>query len=182
MTASTSDSRGCRGLRHGFPEAPFPGAHIYGVLGEVTIRRMVTRQHELLWGSPSGHLFGENEAHFRLAVERTADYFVEMLGGPKRYTPVQGNPRLGKRHRPFAIGPEDRETWLHCLARAMREEAVPGEVAEEIWAWVEPLSMRMLSPRRSVEELRRISLLDAFAPLGKNTGHARKSRRGSNVF
>ncbi len=158
MTANANHPRGCRGLRHGFPEAPFAGAHVYEMLGEATIRRMVTRHHELLWRSPSGHLFGENAAHFRQAVARTADYFVEMLGGPKHYTPVQGNPRLGKRHQPFAIGPEDRETWLRCLARAMREEGIPAEVMEEIWAWVEPLSMRMLSPRRDPASLERIEL------------------------
>ena len=161
MSTESSNRASCPS-RKDFPNARFPGRHVYQVLGETTIRRMVTRHHELLWHSPSGHLFGDKEAHFRQAVARTADYFVEMLGGPKHYTPVQGNPRLGKRHQPFAIGPEDRETWLHCLARAMREEGIPAEMVEEIWAWVEPLSMRMLSPRRSPEELRRVPLSDAW--------------------
>ncbi|MFA7521869.1 MAG: hypothetical protein WCY71_02990 [Halothiobacillaceae bacterium] len=159
--------------RTSFPDAPMPGPETFQALGEAKIRRIIERQHNELWSSPSGRLFGDEE-HFRQVVTHAADYFVEILGGPARYIPQRGRPMLRVRHRPFGVTAVDREIWLRALARAMAAEAVPQSVAETIWAWVEPLSMRMIQQLPDPETLSRPGLeqmgftVDPDTPATKN--------------
>ena len=146
--------------RSEFPDAPMPGPETFAVLGEARIRRIVDRQHRELWAGPAGRLFGPDEAGLERAIAHTADYFVEMFGGPAGYTPVRGRPMLRVRHRSFGVTSDDRWLWLRALARAMAAESVPSATATAIWAWVEPLSMRMIDPLPAPETLARPSLVD----------------------
>lgn len=141
--------------RSDFPDAPFPDPALFTLLGEEKIIALVKVHHQLMRQSDIGAVFGQDEAHFQRTIQHTADYFVEMFGGPKRFTPHRGEPKLGKRHRPFALQAHHREGWLNCLAQAMQECHLPQEAKQMIWNWVEPLSMRFLTPIPLPETLKR---------------------------
>src|SRR3954471_24540683 len=51
----------------------------------------------------------------------------EFWGGPARYSPWRGHPRLRARHLPFRIGLREAETWLACMADAGASSAMPAE-------------------------------------------------------
>ncbi|MBF6058233.1 MULTISPECIES: globin [Thiomicrorhabdus] len=144
--------------REDYPDAPFPDQEIYQHLGEESIRKLIRRHHRLMRTSHIGHLFGKDDQRFERIIEYTCDYFVEMLGGPKYFTGQRGEPRLGRRHRPFALTPADREAWLDFFRQALMENAIPQEIAQNLWNWVEPLSMRFLTPRIAPQQLQRMYL------------------------
>lgn len=144
--------------RSGFPDAPFPKPDLYDKMGFELIDKVIRDQHVLLHQSSVAHLYGDDPVHFEKMVGYTANYFIEMLGGPKVFIPVRGEPKLGRRHKPFMLTPQDRVVWLETMREALHANQVPQEYAQEIWDWVEPLSMRFLSPRIEPENLERLSL------------------------
>lgn len=103
-------------------------ATLYARLGEDSLRRMVggfyrrVKEDDLLGPMyPAGDWAG--------AEKRLADFIVYRLGGPQTYLEERGHPRLRARHFPFSIGLAERDRWLELMGQAMREVAVPDEVA-----------------------------------------------------
>lgn len=60
--------------------------------------------------------------------ERFADFLVEWLGGPPRYSPVHGHPRLRMRHFRVPVNLAMRDGWLLAMQHAMDRLDVDGEV------------------------------------------------------
>lgn len=46
------------------------------------------------------------------------------LGGPDLFVEKYGHPRLRARHMPFAIGIQERDQWVACMALAMEETGI----------------------------------------------------------
>lgn len=59
-------------------------------------------------------------------------YLAEWLGGPRLYSPERGEPRLRRRHQPFAIDSQARDAWMLCmrtaLAQTCEDEALRAEL------------------------------------------------------
>jgi len=55
-------------------------------------------------------------------------FLVEWLGGPSVYSPVHGHPRLRMRHAKVQVDVPMRDAWLRCMAHAMDDLAVIGDV------------------------------------------------------
>lgn len=60
--------------------------------------------------------------------ERFAMFLIEWLGGPARYTPQNGHPRLRMRHGSVPVDTKMRDAWLRCMQKAMDEVNVSGDV------------------------------------------------------
>ena len=60
--------------------------------------------------------------------DKLTAYLTEWTGGPQRYTPERGHPRMRARHLPFAIGPDEVDQWLACMAKALDMNDVDGDV------------------------------------------------------
>ena len=60
--------------------------------------------------------------------ERFGRFLVEWLGGPQKYSPVEGHPRLRMRHHRVPIDTKMRDAWLRCMQHAMDDVGVTGEV------------------------------------------------------
>jgi len=68
----------------------------------------------------------------------------EFWGGPVRYSPWRGHPRLRARHLPFPIGLPEAETWLECMHQAVLASAMPvalhgqylGQMARTAYAMI----------------------------------------------
>jgi len=68
-----------------------------------------------------GHVAAVVREHF------TA-FLIEWLGGPSKYSPVHGHPRLRMRHMHVPIGPQLRDAWLRCMTAALDHPSVDAEV------------------------------------------------------
>ncbi len=149
-----------------YPEVPFPSARVFATIGEAALRKLVQRHHEYLLKSPIHYLFPPDREALEKLVKRSADFVVEMCGGPSYYTSTRGEPRMRSRHFPTTIDEKAREVWLICYRDALKETGFPLAILEEFWNWIEPFSLRMINRRTTWDPPRRIpfsSIRDAFA-------------------
>ena len=58
------------------------------------------------------------------------EFLCGWLGGPPLYMQKRGHPRLRMRHGPFPIGEDERDQWLGCMALAMDELEITGELRD----------------------------------------------------
>jgi hemoglobin len=111
----------------GEDELPFDG-----VGGEARVRELAARFYD--------HMDADEPALARLhqvdelgrvskgSRERFATFLVEWLGGPLVYSPVHGHPRLRMRHGRVPVDVGMRDAWLRCMAKAMDEMGIEGNV------------------------------------------------------
>ncbi len=60
--------------------------------------------------------------------EKFFEFLSGWLGGPPLYMQRRGHPRLRMRHAPFPIGDVERDQWLACMAAALDDLEVAGEL------------------------------------------------------
>jgi hemoglobin len=101
--------------------------------GDAKVRELVTRFYDLMDGDPA--YAGIRKLHkpdLSQARERLYLFLSGWLGGPQLYTERFGHPMLRARHLPFAIGTAERDLWLACMDRAMREMAIEGDLSQSL--------------------------------------------------
>ena len=52
-------------------------------------------------------------------TDKLATFLIGWLGGPQRYQERFGRVIIPLAHRPFPIGPAERDAWLLCMHRAL---------------------------------------------------------------
>lgn len=62
------------------------------------------------------------------ARERFARFFIEWLGGPKRFSPTEGHPRLRMRHAHVPVDEGMRDAWLRAMSFALDQHQVEGDL------------------------------------------------------
>jgi len=123
-----------------------PNIKIYEFLGEEGIRKMVHDHYELLIKSEIKDLFPPEGELLEGAKKRSADFFIQRLGGPEYYKMTQGNPMLANRHLPFKITPKARIVWLKCYREVFSElDNVPMKYVMEFWKWLDEFSNWMVN-------------------------------------
>jgi hemoglobin len=101
--------------------------------GEAAVLELVTRFYDLMDEDPD--YFGIRKLHPRSLAgsrEKLYKFLVGWLGGPPLYVQEYGHPRLRARHLPYAIARAERDQWLSCMARAMRETGVDDSLRERL--------------------------------------------------
>jgi hemoglobin len=100
--------------------------------GEARVRELAARFYEHMdEDEPELARLHELDPQGRVSAgvrERFAAFLVEWLGGPMIYSPVHGHPRLRMRHARVRIDTAMRDAWLRCMASAMDDLGVSGEV------------------------------------------------------
>lgn len=91
---------------------PSPSRDVYAVMGEENIFRMLADFYAALEKSPIRAMFPED---MRAASEKSAAFFVGVLGGPPLFAQRYGNPMMRARHAKFIIDPAARQVWLDCF-------------------------------------------------------------------
>ena len=130
-----------------YPPVVFPSNKILKTFGEEAIRNMVFHHHSMLKKSSIGDMFPADEKEFLEGTQKTADFFVEALGGGDIFSSKHGHPALRGRHFRFTIDEKGREIWLMMYKKTLRDIEFPKELLEEFWNWIEPLSIRMINRR-----------------------------------
>jgi hemoglobin len=95
--------------------------------GEVRIRSIVERFYDVI-DADAPTLRAMLPSDDSVSRQKLFMYLVEWTGGPELYTPERGHPMMRQRHLPFAIGYDEVETWLACMARSLDDNDVEGPV------------------------------------------------------
>lgn len=90
-----------------------PSPEIYKIMGRQAIRIMIYEFYQQLHESAIKDMFTRRSLDE--SVDRSAAYFVWLLGGPPEYQRQYGGPKLRARHLPFIISESSRRVWLTCF-------------------------------------------------------------------
>lgn len=125
---------------------PLPRA-ILADIGEAGVRRLLQLHYARLGASAVRHLFPPTEEGRRAAAERSADFFVQVLGGPPHYSTKHGAPRMRARHVPFPIDEEARQEWLRCFREALDALPFPAAWRPDFERFLDRFSAWMVNTR-----------------------------------
>lgn len=103
----------------GPPQGPRPPATVLDALGIDGVFRLLEEFYIELGQSAVAHLFPTDPAELHRASQRSAAFFVQLLGGPPLFSQHVGPPRMRARHIPFEIDEAARKEWLACFARVL---------------------------------------------------------------
>jgi hemoglobin len=122
-----------------------PSREIFAAMGQANIERMIGDFYGALEKSSIRPMFGADMTH---GAERTAAFFVGLLGGPPLYHERYGNPMMRARHMPFPIDQSARDVWLACFNSVLEraaDYAFPPEHLPGFRAFLEGFSMWMMN-------------------------------------
>lgn len=124
----------------GPPQVARPDPEIYERMGEENIFRMLADFYEELSRSSIAYMFPRGEAAMHAASEKSAAFFVTLLGGPPLYQQRYGNPMMRARHMPFPIDEPARQVWLDCFRRTLEDASAaydfPAEHLDGFWQFL----------------------------------------------
>jgi hemoglobin len=129
------------------PEVNRPDLEFYNVMGENGMRKMVNDHYELLKQSSIKHLFPADDNAFEMAKKHSADFMIQICGGPNYFNQNRGKPLLANRHAPFAITPEARLVWLNCYKEVLMKLDIPENLILSFWNYVNIFSNWMVNTK-----------------------------------
>lgn len=91
--------------------------------GEPGLHRLVDRFYALMDELPEA--YNARRIHPESldgARQGLFEFLSGWLGGPPLYVQRLGHPRLRMRHRPYAIGPLERDEWMLCMREALQAQ------------------------------------------------------------
>jgi len=112
----------------GPPRVQTPSPEIYATMGEENIFLMLADFYRELEKSPLRGMFPPN---MQKASEKSAAFFVGLLGGPPLYHQRYGNPAMRARHMPFVIDEAGRREWIACFERVLEDAPAKYNFPEE---------------------------------------------------
>jgi len=106
-------------------ESAAPPVTPYAMLGgEDALHRLVDRFYDYMDALPEARgiraMHGEDLTKVR---ELLFEWLSGWLGGPALYVQRTGGVCINSPHRPYAIGPGERDAWMLCMRRALDDLA-----------------------------------------------------------
>jgi len=127
------------------PGVTLPSREMFHLLKEEGIRKMVNEHYDLLVESSIKDLFPKNPIALEKAKEHSADFFIQICGGPDYFNQNRGKPQLNRRHVPFKITAEGRIEWLDCYKPVLQKLDLPEEVLLSFWNYLDVFSKWMVN-------------------------------------
>lgn len=127
------------------PDVTKPDPEFLSQLGESGVRKMISKHYDLMRQSSIKNLFPDSETEFEQAKVRSADFIIQICGGPDYFNQNRGRPMLINRHSPFKITAEGREVWLNCYKEALLETNLPHYLIESFWNYIQVFSAWMIN-------------------------------------
>jgi hemoglobin len=132
------------GLR---PNVTKPDSELLTIIGEQGIRNMVNKHYNLLSKRPIKNMFPESEEGLEHAKKNSADFMIQILGGPEYFNNNRGKPRLADRHKTFPITPEARVIWLECYKEVILDLEAPEHIIASLWNYLNVFSNWMVNTK-----------------------------------
>ncbi|HEX2576219.1 MAG TPA: globin [Aquihabitans sp.] len=80
------------------------------------------------------------------SIAHTAGFLAQYWGGgTAHYSDDRGHPRLRMRHGHVAIGPAQRDRWVHHMTEAVRAEHLAPELEQQLLAYFEMGATAMIN-------------------------------------
>ncbi len=133
----------------GPPRVPPPDTRIFKSMGQENIFRMLFVFYQHLADSEISWMFASEPNELKIASEKSACFFTQLLGGPPLFNERHGPPMLRRRHFPFAINDKARQVWVHCfrmtLENAVEDFSFPTEHLDGFIEFLEKFSEWMVN-------------------------------------
>jgi hemoglobin len=127
-------------------DVPAPPREVYAAMGEANVFRMLADFYAELEQSAIRRMFPED---MQAASEKSAAFFVTLLGGPPLFQMRYGNPMMRARHARFVIDPAARAVWLQCFGKVLEDAPArygfPAQHLDQFRAFLEGFSMWMVN-------------------------------------
>jgi len=115
---------------------------------EEGIRELISKHYDVIKQSDIRHLFPQDDAEFEKAKVNSADFFIQICGGPKYFNTNRGAPQMVGRHAPFRIDAKARQTWLELykpLLKELKEQGVTETSLYSFWGYLNIFSIWMIN-------------------------------------
>jgi hemoglobin len=113
-----------------------PEIDVYEAVGGMAFfESLVDRFYDGVAGDPVLLALYPEPEDLSSARHRLTLFLAQYWGGPPTYSQERGHPRLRMRHVPFAIGPVERDRWLHHMRAAVAAMEPSDEVAEALYRY-----------------------------------------------
>lgn len=127
------------------PNVTKPTSQMFDLLKETGMRKMVNDHYDLLVKSSIKDLFPKNPIALEKAKEHSADFFIQICGGPEYFNKNRGVPQLKRRHQPFKINAKARIEWLNCYKVVLEKLDLPYDVKLSFWNYLDVFSKWMVN-------------------------------------
>jgi len=129
------------------PQVTKPDPEFLKVLGEAGVRDMVSKHYDLLRDSEIKNLFPESVEGLENSKRNSADFMVQIMGGPEYFNNNRGAPKLANRHSHFKITAEGRVIWLNCYKQVLHETDAPENLIVSFWNYLNIFSTWMVNSK-----------------------------------
>lgn len=99
--------------------------------GEAGLRKIVDRFYEIMDENPeAAPIRAMHGADLGPVREKLFEFLSGWLGGPPLYSKRTGSICITSAHRPFAIGPAERDQWVMCMRQALIDVGISQDTRE----------------------------------------------------
>jgi hemoglobin len=102
----------------------------YALLGgDDGVRQLVADFYELMDTLPeAAPIRAMHKGDLAEMSDKLGTFLIGWMGGPQRYQERFGRVIIPLAHRPFSIGPAERDQWLLCMERALEKTALDASM------------------------------------------------------
>jgi len=122
-----------------------PNPEILNFLGEEGMRKMISDHYEVLRVSSIKNLFPSTNEGIEMAKKHSADFFIQICGGPAYFNQSRGAPKMGMRHAPFKITQSARKVWLESYAIVLSKLDMSKELKRSYWNYLDIFSIWIMN-------------------------------------
>lgn len=97
--------------------------------GDDGVRALVAEFYETMDTLPEARTIrAMHKGDLSEITDKLGTFLIGWLGGPQRYQERFGRVIIPLAHRPFPIGPAERDAWLLCMHRALEKTSLDGSM------------------------------------------------------
>jgi hemoglobin len=101
--------------------------------GDEAVRRLCKTFYQIMSDTPQTQLIRSmHPEEIQTSEDKLYMFLSGWLGGPPLFENKFGHPRLRGRHLPYAIGIEERDQWLYCMAQALKIMGLESVFSEQL--------------------------------------------------
>jgi hemoglobin len=132
------------------PVTKHSGAFLEHV-GEEGIRQMISNHYDRLVKSEIKELFPADGEALVAAKQHSADFIIQISGGPAYFNQNRGAPQMVGRHAPFRIDAKARMIWLDSYIEEIKAlktkdgEDLPDNIKQEFFNYINVFSSWMVN-------------------------------------
>ena len=103
----------------------------YQILGPEGIRELSNAFYDIMDESIQAQDIRKMHAENMEPIkEKLYEYLTGWMGGPPLYSDKYGSVCMTTPHKPYAIGPKERDQWLLCMDKALERIDASEELVE----------------------------------------------------